>query len=75
MITKGGTDLHDHEGDAVWVRPAGALEGHSKVNVGHVWFPDSHIGASPEERVLQDSGLIASVGVTIHSAWLVTNSV
>ena len=36
-------DLHDHEGDAVWVRPAGTLEGHCKVDVGHVWIPDAHI--------------------------------
>jgi hypothetical protein len=36
-------DLHDHESHAVWVRPAGTLESHRKVDVGHVWIPDAHI--------------------------------
>ena len=40
---QGVTDLHDHEGHAVRVRPAGTLEGHREVDVGHVWIPDAHI--------------------------------
>ena len=39
----GRADLHDHERNTVWVRPAGALEGHSKVNVRHVWLSDSYV--------------------------------
>lgn len=56
-----GTDLHDHEGNAVRVRPAGTLESHSKVDVGHVWLPDSHIRSSPEVGLLQNQRLVANM--------------
>lgn len=69
---EGETDLHDHEGNAVRVRPAGALESHSKMDVGHVWLPDSHIGSSPEVGLLQDQRLVANMqAAEVHSGWLV----